>query len=117
MNLFQPVQQRVLFQLIQDQGLAGVVNTTHATPDALSKVDWARASSYMFMQFIAWECVCCQDNDGSIPTRLRVGTEAYPKELIATKPGYSRFWPEFADQFDEPFRSYVSADFARRVTA
>lgn len=103
--------------LIQDQGLAAVVNTAYATPDALSGVDWARASSYMFMQFIAWEYVYYQDQDGSIPRQLIVGTDAYHKALIATKPGYFRFWSEFAEQFDEPFRSYVATEFARRITA
>jgi hypothetical protein len=83
------------------------------TPDALSAVDWARASNYMFMQFNAWEYVYYQDRDGSIPTQLLVGTDAYHMALIATKPGYERFWSEFADQFDEPLRSHVSAEYAR----
>ncbi len=103
--------------LIQDQGLAGIVYTAYVTPDALSKIDWARASSYMFMQFIAWEYVYYQDKDESIPRQLLVGTDAYHKALIQTKPGYARFWAEFADQFDEPFRSYVAAEFSRRTMA
>jgi hypothetical protein len=101
--------------LIQEPGLAGIVTTAYETPDALSRVDWARASSYMFMQFVAWEYVYYQDKDGSLPKQLLVGTLAYHQALIATKPGYFRFWSEFAEQFDEPFRSDVSAEFARRV--
>jgi hypothetical protein len=91
------------------------VNVAYETPDALSDVDWTRVTNYMFMQFNAWEYVYYQDRDGSIPKQLLVGTDAYHKALIATKPGYARFWSEFADQFDEPFRSYVSAEFARHA--
>ena len=31
----------------------------------------------------------------------------------STKPGYGRFWSEFAPAFDEPFRSYVTNEFAK----
>lgn len=34
-----------------------------------------------------------------------------------TKPEFVRFWSEFEDSFDEPFRSYVAAEFARRPAA
>lgn len=109
--------QRPWELLIQHEGLARIVNVAYETPDALSEVDWTRVTNYMFMQFNAWEYVYYQDRDGSIPKQLLVGTDAYHKALIATKPGYARFWSEFADQFDEPFRSYVSAEFARRAAA
>lgn len=99
--------------LLQDEGLARVVDVAYETPEALSSVDWARASNYMYMQFNAWEYVYYQDRDGSIPKQLLVGTDAYHKSLIATKPGYARFWQEFGETFDDPFRSYVSAEFAR----
>jgi hypothetical protein len=42
-----------------------------------------------------------------------VGADAYFKGLVETKPGLTRFWTEFHDSFDEPFRSYVDAEFAR----
>jgi hypothetical protein len=105
--------QRPWELLIQDEGLARVVNVAYLTPAALNDVDWARASNYMFMQFNAWEYIYYQDRDGSIPKQLLVGTDSYHKALIATKPGYARFWSEVADVFDEPFRSYVSAEFTR----
>lgn len=109
--------QRPWELLVQHEGLASVVELAYETPGSLNEVDWARASNYMYMQFNAWEYIYYQEKDGSIPKQLLVGTEAYHKTLIATKPGYSRFWSEFGDQFDEPFRSYVSAEFALRATA
>jgi hypothetical protein len=66
------------------------------------------------MQFNAWEYVYYQDRDGSIPKQLLLGTDAFHKDLIATKAGYIRLWSEFSRQFAEPFRSYVAAEFARR---
>jgi hypothetical protein len=107
--------QRPWELLVQDEGLARVVNVAYETPDALSSDDWARAGNYMYMQFNAWEYVYYQDRDGAIPKQLLVGTDAYHRALIAAKPGYSRFWSEVADTFDEPFRSYVSAEFTRRA--
>ena len=106
--------QRPWELLVQHHELARVVFAAYDMPDSLSAVDWARASHYMFMQFNAWEYVYYQDQDGSVPKQLLVGTDAYHRDLIATKAGYVRFWSEFADQFAEPFRSYVSAEFARR---
>lgn len=35
------------------------------------------------------------------------------KELVETKPGLTRFWSEFHTSFDEPFRSYVTQEFAK----
>jgi hypothetical protein len=40
-----------------------------------------------------------------------------PMEMIETKPGLTRFWSEFQTSFDEPFRSYVAAEFARKPAA
>jgi len=36
---------------------------------------------------------------------------------VETKPGLTRFWSEFQTSFDEPFRSYVAAEFARKPAA
>ena len=68
----------------------------------------------MFMQFNAWEYFYYQHRDGSIPQELWVGADAYFKGLIATKPGYARFWSESQVSFDEPFRSYAATEFATK---
>jgi len=75
--------QRPWELLIQHEDLARAVHVAYATPETLSEVDWARASSYMMMQFNAWEYVYYQDRDRSIPKQLLVGTNAYHKALIA----------------------------------
>ena len=103
--------------LLADEGLARVVRRAYDAPEALDAVEWERASNYMYMQFNAWEYVYYQDKDGSIPKQLMVGTDAYHKSIIASKPGYVRFWKEFGHTFDDPFRSYVTAEFARRAAA
>jgi hypothetical protein len=108
------LEQRLWELLVQHEGLARAVNVALETPGELNDVDWARASKYMLMQFSAWEYVYYQDKDGSIPKQLLAGTEAYHNTLIATKPGFSRFWSESKNMYAEPFRSYVSAEFARR---
>jgi hypothetical protein len=44
-----------------------------------------------------------------------VGADAFHKGLIETKPGFIRFWSEFQTSFDEPFRSYVGQEFAKKA--
>ena len=66
------------------------------------------------MQFNSWEYLYYQNIDGSIPKQLWVGSDAYFKELVATKTGLKRFWSEYQRAFDDPFRSYVINEFAKR---
>ena len=54
-----------------------------------------------------------RNRDASIPSQLWVGADAYFKELVETKPGLKRFWSEYQHAFDEPFRSYVTGEFAK----
>jgi len=108
------LSQRAREVLIENEGFASVMNVGGATPEALSDDDWTRCSVYMFMQFNAWEYLYYQHRDGSIPTEYWVGAEAYYGSLVATKPGYARFWSENKISFDEPFRSYVAQEFARK---
>jgi hypothetical protein len=56
-----------------------------------------------------------QNIDGSIPRQLWVGADAYFKELIKTKRGLKRFWSEYQHAFDDPFRSYVTNEFAKKT--
>ena len=68
----------------------------------------------MFLQINSWEYLYYQHRDGSIPTEYWVGAEDYYRSLVATKPGYTRFWSANQSSFDEPFRSYASPEFARK---
>ena len=109
--------QRPFEMLIDNEGLAKVVNVGYAAPDALSEDDWALCGYYFFMQLNAWEYLYYQNRDGSIPKELWVGADAFFKSLVETKPGLTRFWSEFEASFDEPFRTYVRQEFARRPTS
>jgi hypothetical protein len=66
--------QRPFEMLIDDEGLAKVVNVGYANPDVLSDDDWARCGCYFFMQFNASEYLYHQNRDGSIPMELWVST-------------------------------------------
>jgi hypothetical protein len=105
--------QRPMEMMIENDGLATIVNTGYKTPDALSADDWARFGNYAFIGFNAWEYLYYQNGDRSIPRELWVGADAYFKGLVATNPGLTRFWSEFQASFDEPFRSYVAEEFAK----
>ncbi len=108
--------QRPIEMMVENEGLANLMNRCFSTPDALSADDWLRCSNYMLMQFNAWEYSYYQNIDNSIPKQFWVGSDAYFKDLIATKPGVALFWSEYAIAFDEPFRGYVTREFAKMRT-
>jgi hypothetical protein len=107
------LSQRARELLIENQEFAGIVNVGYATPDVLSDVDWARCSSYMFLQFNQWEYLYYQHRDGSIPSEYWVGAEDYYVNMVASRPGYARFWAGNKSSFDEPFRSYAAQAFTK----
>ena len=108
------LSQRARELLIENEGFASIVNVGYATPEALSEVEWARCSGYMFLQFNQWEYLYHQHGDGSIPAEYWVGAQDYYRNLIAANPGYVRFWSEHRTSFDGPFHAYVAAEFAKR---
>ena len=105
--------QRPMEMMIENEGLAKVVNTGYLTPDALNAEDLARFGDYMFIGFNAWEYLYYQNKDRAIPKELWVGADAYFRGLVADKPGLTRFWSGYQRSFDEPFRSYVDGEFAK----
>ena len=106
--------QRPLESMVANDGLAKIMGECYTRPAQLTDEDWTRCVNYVFMQFNAWEYMYYQNRDDSIPTQLWVGADAYYRDLVATKPGLARFWKEDALAFDEPFRSYVTRQFAKK---
>ena len=105
------LSQRARELLIENEDFARIVHVGHVTPDALSDLDWARCSSYLFQQINQWEYLYYQHRDGSIPTEYWVGAEDYYRNMVTGKPGYGRFWTGTKSSFDEPFRSYAAPSF------
>jgi hypothetical protein len=103
--------------VIENESLASIVSVGLVTPDALSAAEWLRCSNHMFLQVNAWEYVYYQHRDDSIPKEVWVGADSYYRRLVYTKPGLSRFWSEYGAVFDEPFRSYVTQEFAKKPAA
>jgi len=107
------LSQRPFELAIADQKLADLIETGYVSPEKLTEGEWFRCGNYLFMEFNSWEYLYYQNQDGSIPSQLWVGADAYFKELVRTKPGLKRFWSEYQHAFDEPFRSYVTNEFAK----
>jgi len=103
--------------VIENEGLAGLVAAGLATPEVLSAADWLRCSSHMLLSVDAWEYFFYQHRDDSIPKELWVGADAYYRSLVETKPGLRRFWSEYNNWYDEPFRSHVADEFAKHRPA
>ncbi len=100
--------------VIENEGLANIVSVALETPEALSAAEWLRCSNHMFLQVNAWEYLYYQHRDDSVPKELWVGGDSYYRRLVQTKPGLSHFWSEYQAVFDEPFRSYVTQEFAKK---
>ena len=73
------LSQRARELLIENEAFASIMNVGYATPEALSDVDRARCSIYMFLQFNQWAYLFYQHDDGSIPAEYWVGAEDYCK--------------------------------------
>ena len=110
------LSQRARELLIENEDFARIVHAGYTNPDELDAVDWARCSSYMFLQINQWEYLYYQHLDGSIPSEYWVGAEDYYRRLVAGKPGYDRFWSGNSSSFDEPFRSYAELAFQEKVS-
>lgn len=106
------LSQRPLEMMISSGGLAGILVNCDEAPETVDRSSWYRCSGYYLMQFNSWEYLYYQQEDGSIPGQLWNGADASFKQRVATRAGYKRFWSESQHAFDEPFRSYVTAQFA-----
>ena len=100
--------------VMENASLASIVAIGLETPEALSAAEWLRCSNHMFLQVNAWEYLYYQHRDDSIAKEAWVGGDSYYRRLVYTKPGLSRFWSEYDEVFDEPFRSYVTQEFAKK---
>lgn len=103
--------QRPLEIMLESENLADVMVRCESDPGAVDQTSWARCSNYYFMQFNGWEYLYYQHDDESIPVQLWHGADAYFKQNIRENLGFSRFWSQWQIAFDEPFRSYVTAEF------
>ena len=106
------LSQRPLEMMIDNENLAGVLANCDENPETVDRTSWYRCNGYYLMQFNSWEYLYYQHDDGSIPPQLWNGADASFKHRVATRPGYRRFWSESQSAFDEPFRSYLAAQFA-----
>jgi len=104
--------QRPLELVVENDGLADIVQRCSAAPAAVTAAEWLRCQNYFFMSYNAWEYFYYQHDDDSIPKELWGGADEYFRSTIAQQPGYGRAWRDIAVGFDEPFKSYVDQQFA-----
>jgi hypothetical protein len=104
--------QRPLEMMVDNENLARVMVECESDPEGVDRTSWERCSNYYFMQFNSWEYLYYQHDDSSIPSQLWEGADAYFKQQVLANRGYARFWSQWQIAFDEPFRSYVTAEFA-----
>lgn len=108
--------QRPIEFLIDNDTLAGVVAQCDADFDHTPPIAQDRCLNYYFLELNAWEYMFYQNLDGSIPHEFWVGSDAYFKSLMATKPGIRRAWRKFELGFDEPFRSYANEEYRKAAS-
>jgi hypothetical protein len=104
--------QRPLEIMLESESLAGALLSCESNPETVDPAVWNRCSTYYFLETNSWEYFYYQHDDGSIPPQLWRGADAYFKQIVITNPAYTRYWSEMQVAYDEPFRSYVNAEFA-----
>ena len=98
--------------MIENENLAGVLANCDSDPESVDRTSWYRCRGYYLLQFNSWEYLYYQNIDGSIPPQLWNGADTSFRHRVETRPGYRRFWLELQLAFDEPFRSYLEAQFS-----
>ena len=109
------MSHRPMEMLANNSELADVVARAHEDPFKLSDDEWLRLQRLFFMEFNAWEYCYYQHADKALHKELWVGADAYYREILVPLAGYHRFWSEYAEAFDDPFRSYVQEQFDARI--
>ena len=104
--------QRPFELMLENENLSKLIVKCDSDPMSVDLADWERCEKYYFMQFNSWEYFYYQFADGSIPPQLWRGADAYFKSEVLTNAGFARYWSEGQIAFDDPFRSYVIAEFA-----
>ena len=99
--------------IIQNGELNTLVGQCQAGDDDLSSAVLARCNQYTLMELNAWEYLYYQHLDNSIPPELWLGSDAYYRNEIQTKPGYAIFWRDYHIAYAEPFHSYLNNTFSQ----
>ena len=99
--------------MVQSPELSDLVEQCQMGKEPLSTSVLARCNQYTLMELNGWEYLYYQHLDSSIPPQLWLGADAYYRNEIQTKAGYTRFWKDYHIAYAEPFHSYVVAIFAK----
>ena len=100
--------------MVQSPELSDLVEQCQMGKEPLSTSVLARCNQYTLMELNGWEYLYYQHLDSSIPPQLWLGADAYYRNEIQTKAGYTRFWKDYHIAYAEPFHSYVVAIFAEK---
>ena len=100
--------------MVQSPELSDLVEQCQMGKEPLSTSVLARCNQYTLMELNGWEYLYYQHLDSSIPPQLWLGADAYYRNEIQTKAGYTRFWKDYHIAYAEPFHSYVVAIFTEK---
>ena len=100
--------------MVQSPELTDLVEQCQMGKEPLSSSVLARCNQYTLMELNGWEYLYYQHLDSSIPPQLWLGADAYYRNEIQTKAGYTRFWKDYHIAYAEPFHSYVVAIFTEK---
>ncbi len=102
---------RPLEMLIENPDLAELLRSAHSDPHSVNGHDWDRCQAYLFMQINSWEYCYYQHKAQALQKELWVGADTWFREIVIPEGAYTRFWSEYADAYDEPFRSHAQSAF------
>jgi hypothetical protein len=108
--------QRPYEMAIADQGLADLIETSYASPEKLTQQQWVRCANIYSCNSIPGNICTIKTSMAPFPGNFGSAPTPTSKELIKTKRGLKRFWSEYQHAFDDPFRSYVTNEFAKKTS-
>ena len=99
--------QRPFEMIIENEGLARIINIAQTDASVLDAEEWLRASAYIFMQIDSWEYLYYQSRENALTEQLWNGANAWFSAQAKENAAWARFWAENAAAFAEPFASHV----------
>ena len=105
--------QRPFEMMIENEGLARIINIARKDASALNAEEWLRASSYIFMQMNSWEYLYYQSHENALTEQLWNGANKWFSSQASENAGWAKCWEENRSAFDEPFASHVALQIAK----
>ncbi len=99
---------KVSIPVIENAGVAEIVERGSAEPTSLSAADWTRFTEYAYVRFGTWEAAFLSHKRGTIDLALWESWDEAMRQVLAA-PGFQKFWEESRAGYVRTFQDHISS--------